>query len=183
MTIRPAELSDAVALGWLLVESLDDAPSADRGPDDFSDDPVEVGSALVERAMRRNHRLLVADVPEGLCGVVRLAPRELLRSRHVADLDLLVHPVARRLGVGSALAGIAVRTAVEAPEVSKLSARVAADDEVLAATLDTSGPWGLERVERAALSRDARLVDVEIRSLWVEGAPRRVEPARRPPPR
>ncbi|MEZ4268599.1 MAG: GNAT family N-acetyltransferase [Myxococcota bacterium] len=154
-------------IGWLILDGLDDAPSGDRGLADVGDEPVDVGSGIVEAAIGNGAWLWVADEHEGIAGGVRVTGRELQRSRHVGDLVVLVHPTARRRGVGTALVKAIVEAARNSSRFSKLSARVAADDEALRRTLMASGPWELERVEIGALARGAARVDVHVFGLQV----------------
>jgi GNAT superfamily N-acetyltransferase len=167
LTVRPADYEDGVPIGWLILDGLDDAPSGDRGLVDVGDEPVDIGSGIVESAISNGAWLWVADERDGIAGGVRLTGRELTRSRHVGDLVVLVHPTARRRGVGTAMVKAIVEAARQSARFAKLSARVAADDEALRRTLMASGPWALERVEIGALARGAMRVDVQVFGLLV----------------
>jgi GNAT superfamily N-acetyltransferase len=163
--VRPADYEDGVPIGWLVLDGLDDAPSADRGVVDVGDEPVEIGSGIVEAAIASGAWLWVADEPDGIAGVVRVTARGLMRSRHVGDVEVLVHPSARRRGVGRELVRAIVDAARASARFAKLAARVAADDEALRRALMAAGPWRLERVETAALGRGVTRVDVEVYGL------------------
>lgn len=162
LLIREARLDDAVPLGSLLLEALDEAPSSPVGLADIGQDPLLVGGELVEGGSSPGAVTLIADTPDGVAGVGQLTPRQLFRARHIADLRILVHPEVRRQGIGGALGQALVRRAVAAQGLRKLAGRVAEDDDGLRATLARCGDWRRERVERLALFRDGKLYHCEV---------------------
>ncbi|MCB9728091.1 MAG: GNAT family N-acetyltransferase [Deltaproteobacteria bacterium] len=167
LRVRAAGYEDGVPIGWLVLDGLDDAPSSDRGPVDVGDEPVDIGTAIVETALARDALLYVAEDEDGVLGAGRVGARELVRSRHVGDLAVLVHPRARRRGVGRALMEALVGGAEASRRFEKLAVRIAADDEALRRTVMGSGAWRLERLEIGALARGERRIDVEVMGLSV----------------
>lgn len=167
MSVRSAGQHDCFALGELLHAALDHAPSSWLGPEDLDRDRLEAGRDLLETAGDKGHDLLVVDVEEGLAGLALVAPKDLARESHVADLAVLVHPGARRSGLGSALVAAALESARRRDDVLKVATRIAAGDEALRRTIARSGPFRRERVEREALAWQGRHADLEVWGLWI----------------
>lgn len=167
IAVRQVRFDDSVALGTLVLEAVYEAPSSGHGPEDLAEDALIVGGDLAEACREGRELVLVAELGGSLAGVARVRQRPLVRSRHVADLEVLVHPAARRCGVGTALIREAIGQADRRPDVRKMSTRVAEDDEGLRAALARTGRWRRERVETLALFRDGALHHWEVWSLGV----------------
>lgn len=165
--IHPAEPDDVHALGTLLREGHEDAPSSDRAQRELPEDPFGAGRELVDLVPGGEERVLVAELDEAIAGFAALIERELVRSSHVAELVLLVHPLVRGRGLGARLARAAVEAARLDPGLRKLSARVADDDEALRRSIAAAGPWERERVERGALARGEVDHDLHVHGLWL----------------
>ncbi len=162
IAVRPATSLDCFAVGCLLMESIESAPSADRGPDELPSAELDAGAEVVEPALANGDVLLVAELDGALAGLVWVWPRELARARHVGDLYVLVHPDARGRGIGSALLDAAWLAAGQGGRaLEKLAVRAASDDDALGCLLAGHG-WRLERVERCALARDEGVFDVMV---------------------
>lgn len=168
MIFRIAEEADVQALGRLLAEGLHDAPSSEYEPDELPPDPTSAGEHLLDRLHVPGSQVLLAVERGAPVGLVRVLRREFLRSRHVADMTILVHPTARLRKIGSDLLGFAEGEAVLGG-ATKLAMRVAQDDEALRALLSARG-WALERVEHGVLRRGGRVIDVGVWARHLEGA-------------
>ncbi len=167
IAIRQVRFDDSVALGTLVLEAVHHARSSSHGPGDLADDALVVGGDLAEASREGRELVLIAELGGALAGMARVRQRPLHRSRHVADLEVLVHPAARRQGVGEALVREAIGRADGRRDVRKVSVRVAEDDEALRRTLARSGRWRRERVETLALFRDGELHHWEVWSMGV----------------
>ncbi len=146
---REARVRDAFALGTLVHEALEAAPSSEAGAHELDDDALSLGVNLLGGA---GVDVIVAEVDGFLAGLARVGRREFLRAQHIADVQLLVHPAARGQGAGRALLEHVWEAFVVGGVYGKLAARVAADDPASRVTFERAG-WVLERTERGALSR------------------------------
>ena len=169
MSVRLATNEDAVGLGTLIREALEDAPSAEIEVWEVEADPLALGRRLVEAGPDEDAGfVLVAEIRGEMAGIARVVRRSLARSRHVGEVQLVVHPSARGTGVGRALLETVVRQAAtsEGPQLRKLVARAAEDDAGLVGLLVALG-WERERSETAGLCRGGRLIDVLVFRWWV----------------
>lgn len=164
MTVRAARESDAFALGLLVTEALDHAPSSEFDAAELATAPQDLGRELVLSAITSGAWLLAAELRYELIGAARLTPREFKRSRHVADVTIVVHPRARRQGCGGELLDAMTAMATDNGKLRKLTSRVAADDLPLRSLLASRG-WQRERLERGALWGDRGQIDVEVMAL------------------
>ncbi len=167
MTVRAVRESDAFALGLLVTEALQQAPSAELDAAEVAATPHDLGRELVTAAVAAGAWLLAGELQYERVGAARLTPREFMRSHHVADLLLLVHPRARRLGCASTLLDEITTLAREQEGLTKLSARVSGHDVALRSLLMNRG-WERERLERGALWSDRGLTDVEVMALYLD---------------
>lgn len=152
LKIRIPTYRDAMVLGMLLQSSLDDAPSSTLEAEELHEDCEEVGRAFVSSMLFGDDSLLVADFLGRLLGIARLYPHEFARASHVATLQLLVSPNARRRGVGRCLLAAALEEAFQVRGYERVEIGVSTLDDGLEQLLaQTPVAWTLERVERAAL--------------------------------
>ena len=124
--------------------SLPEAPSSSEGLADMDEEDLVAGGWLLDENEAGNP-LWVAEGMDGLCGIVRLQSKDLLRSSHVVTLQVLVHPDGRGQGVGRALVEVALCEARDRDDIEKVVVLVAEDDEALASLIDQAGTWRLER--------------------------------------
>jgi len=158
---RQAEEADTVALGVLVLEALPDSPSADVEVLEFPSDPQVLGEDLLMGAMETQGALLmVAEVDGGLAALARTTPRDLVHARHVADVQILVHPEARGEGLATRLLEAIGREARQGG-LRKLALRITDEDRALMGAAARAG-WSLERREQFALRRGERLHHVEV---------------------
>jgi GNAT superfamily N-acetyltransferase len=160
ITVRPMEITDVVPLGELVLEALGQAPSSPRELDEYPGSPLLVGdevSASEEDALAP----LVAELGGALAGFACFERRTMARSSHVIEIRILVHPKARRQGVGGRLLEGAGRQGMCAPRATKLVMTLAQDDVALRATLRRATGWGCEQRSPGAYARGDDRVDVE----------------------
>lgn len=180
MHARHATLADTSAVGILVCESLPESPSSifDRG--DLPNEELDVGREVLERALAAGALTWVLETGEQIAGVAIARQRPLTRASHVADLSILVHPLARRRGGGALLLSAMEDAATRAPDIHKLATRVASDDLALKATLRaSSSSWIPERVELEGLNRGGHFVDTELWGLVVGAGPQPIDCQRR----
>ena len=171
----PRHPGNTSAVGILVCESLPESPSSifDRG--DLPNEELDVGRVL-ERALAAGALTWVLETGEQIAGVAIARQRPLTRASHVADLSILVHPLARRRGGGALLLSAMEDAAMRAPDIHKLATRVASDDLALKATLRaSSSSWIPERVELEGLNRGGDFVDTELWGLVVGAGPQPID--------
>lgn len=161
ITIRPTTSLDCFAVGCLLLESIESAPSADRGPDELPSTELDAGAEIVQPALANGDIQFVAEVDGAIAGIAWVWPRELVRSRHIGDVYVLVHPEARGSGVGAGLVEAVSAAATAGQRLAKLCLRAAADDDALGRLMVSKG-WRLERVELLGLTREEGSVDLMV---------------------
>ncbi len=167
VVVRAARLGEAAAIGQVLVDGLQDAPSAEYAPEEVPSRALDVGKELLgEVDLEADRLLLVAEAGGAMAALARVGPRDFVRSRHIADVLIVVHPAARGIGVGRALLLGVMDTARATGRLRKLVMRVADDDEALVRVVTIAG-WGLERVERGALLREDGERDVHVYASWL----------------
>jgi GNAT superfamily N-acetyltransferase len=160
ITIRPMEITDVVPLGELVLEAVGEAPSSPRELDEYPGSPLLVGdeiSACEEDALAP----LVAELHGDLAGFASFERRSMARSSHVVEIRILVHPKARRKGVGATLLTGARRHGLEITGVEKVVMSLAGDDVALRATLAQDPGWQREQCAPGAYARPGGSVDVE----------------------
>jgi len=164
--IRWAHRSDAHAVGMLVLDALEDAPSSEVGLEDVYTDPREFGEQLLGGAAAV---LVIERLGHGILGGARIVPREFIRASHVAEVAIVVHPQFRGRGVGRTLVQGVERELQEEGRYSKLVVRVAADDLGLATVLkQVPAAWTRERVERNALCRHGQTLDMHLYALLLD---------------
>ena len=158
VTVRRAQVRDAGAIGLLLLESLPDNPSARMDIDDLPPDPRSAGQDVVELALSRGDGLLLVEWRDLLVAVAHLRPKDLVRSRHVAVLNLVMHPNARHV---NALRPLVDATLAHAGQtgVEKITLDVVEGDPLLSDLVDESA-WWIERRRAGASRVDGELMDV-----------------------
>ena len=167
LTLRRPISTDAFALGTLLAQGLCDAPSSIFDPIELNPNALVVGQEIMTLAQEQGHLIQVADLAYELAGVVRATPKEFVRSSHVADVTILVHPRVRRQHIGSALLEAITTKAWRTENICRLSMRIAADDIASQTLLQSSG-WLMERHEPDALWRSDQMIAVQTWSLLRE---------------
>jgi len=169
---RRANLGDTVAAGVLVCDALPASPSSVFDRVDFPLDEGEIGREVLEQPMAAGDLVWVLEAGDQIAGLGVARHRPLERASHVADLTLLVHPVARGRGGGLTLLLAMERAARASTRTHKLVVRVACDDEALKATLAASGAgWRSERVEVEGIRRAGVLLDTELWGLVVGAGP------------
>ena len=111
--VRPATFHDTLALGLLIQEALPLSPSSVLNEGTVPQEAFLTGSEVLEGAMVGTEDLLIAEVEEEVAGLVLLKPKELVRSKHVARLQLVVHPEAPGQEVRVALLRAALERSAE----------------------------------------------------------------------
>lgn len=141
LDLRAPEEGDLAAVAAL----FERIPEGERHflKDDAASDPAQLGNWLEDR---RCHRLLAVAPDGSVLGYASIRPG-VGWSSHVGELALVVDPVARRRGVGRALARRAVRLALEL-ELTKIVVEVVAEQSSAIAMFETLG------FEAEALLRD-----------------------------
>ena len=160
ITTRDCELTDIVPLGDLALEALPSAPSSPQEVDEVPGSPLLLGEEI---SFRGDHDLrpIVAEISGELAGFATFERRSMARSHHVVEVRLLVHPQARRRGVGARLMDEVALKFKDHPNVNKLVMIVAADDAALLHVVDRANGWVREQRCRAAWARGEDRVDVE----------------------
>ncbi|TNF32622.1 MAG: GNAT family N-acetyltransferase [Deltaproteobacteria bacterium] len=148
--IRPADPADAVAIGRIMLRAFRDAPSAPYEAEELGEDVEGLGRDLLRSARSDGHLMLVTEVGATPVAVARVAPRDLARSHHIAQVVLCVDPEWRGRGVGEATLRAAEERAFSELRVERLELRIASNDEALLA-LARRGGYRCERTERGAL--------------------------------
>ena len=172
MHARPANLGDTVAAGVLVCDALPASPSSVFDRVDFPLDEEEIGQEVLAAPLAAGDLVWVLEAGDQIAGLAVARRRPLARASHVADLTLLVHPVARGRGGGLTLLAAVEQAATESSLIHKLVVRVAADDVVLKATLDGAGSgWSPERIEIQGMRRGATTLDTELWGLVVGAGP------------
>lgn len=169
LRIREPTFEDAPVIGMLVKSALYDAPSAPLDADELGDDLDQIGRDFVSAVAFGNESLLFAELGRHAAGIARLVPREFVRGRHVATLQLLVAQSMRGRGIGRRLRDAALAEGFERRGFERIEMAVASHDlglERLVGT-DEHAAWTLERVERRGLRVDGRYRDVAI---WVTDA-------------
>ena len=168
MIVSPATFSDLNAIGVLIAESAMHTLSSPHHETEMARESFGLAQDYVGNRIDSGDIALKLEVGEHLaaCGVIR--PRVLVRSSHVGELLILVHPEARRRGVGQTLMSHLMIAACARSALRKLSVRVNEEDQALRALLGGQGGWVVERVEHNALRIDA--VDVAVQ-VWAYQLP------------
>ena len=164
--VRPAKSSDWHAVGVLVQEAIFDAPSSLYTFEDLPIDPLKLGQQLTRLGEEDVAACLVADVGLGLGGVCHVLWGEFSRCRHSVHASLLVHPGARRQGVGRELLRVMAERFREDREISKISLSVSETDPVLERLVASEG-WCLERVSPLALDLAGKKVALRLWALDV----------------
>ncbi len=173
MITRKARLGDTHAVGSMICDALAHSPSSVFDRADLAVDEFEVGRELMSAPLAAGDLVWVLEAGQQIAGFALARARTLHRSSHVADLALVVHPIARGRGGGATLLAAIEGAARDAADLHKLVHRVAVDDEALKATLrSSSSPWVCERHECEGLRRGAHFVDTELWGLVVGAGPR-----------
>jgi hypothetical protein len=163
MHARSANLGDTIAVGALICDALPASRSSayDRG--DFPLDEREIGRDVVVGPLAAGHLVWVLETGDQIAGLALARRRLLQRASHVADLTLLVHPLARGRGGGLTLLAAIEHAATTSPLIHKLAALVASDDDALKATLlAANSGWCRERIVVQGMRRGAATVDSEL---------------------
>lgn len=172
MRARIANLGDTSAVGALVCDALPLSPSSIFDRSDFPLDEVEVGREALVAPLSAGELVWILEAGDQIAGFACTRRRPLRRASHVADVTLVVHPVARGRGGGGTLLTALERAARDAADIHKLVMRVAVDDVALQATLLASkAPWRRERIEYEGLRRAASFVDTELWGLIVGAGP------------
>lgn len=168
MIVSPATFSDLNAVGVLIAESAMHAPSSPHHETEMTRESFGLAQDYVANRIDNGDIALKLEVGERLaaCGVIR--PRVLVRSSHVGELLILVHPGARRRGVGQTLMSHMMIAARARSALRKLSVRVNEDDQAFLSLLGGQEGWTMERLEHNALRIDA--VDVAVQ-VWAHELP------------
>ena len=172
MRARPANLGDTIAAGVLVCDALLASPSSVFDRVDFPLDEEEIGREVLVGPLAAGDLVWVLEAGDQIAGLAVARRRPLQRASHVADLTLLVHPVARGRGGGLTLLAAIERAARTSQLIHKLVIRVASDDLPLKATLNTAATgWCRERVEINGMRRGAATLDTELWGLVLGAGP------------
>ena len=172
MRARPANLGDTIAAGVLVCDGLPAAPSSVYDRVDFALDEEEVGREVLVGPLSAGDLVWVLEAGDQIAGFALARHRPLQRASHVADLTLLVHPVARGRGGGLTLLAAIEGAARTSLSIHKLVVRVASDDHALKATLHSAqSGWRRERVEVNGMRRGGTTLDTELWGLVVGAGP------------
>ena len=166
--VRPATSTDWHAVGVLVQEGIFDAPSSLYTLDDLPIDPLKLGQQLTRLGEEDVAVCLVADVGLGLGGICHVLWGEFSRCRHSVHASLLVHPGARRLGVGRELLRVMAEHFRGDDCVSKITLSVSETDQNLERLVVSEG-WRLERASPLALDLEGRKVALRHWALDVAG--------------
>ena len=160
ITTRDTVLTDIVPLGELALEAITSAHSSPQELDEVPQSPLILGEEI---SLRGDEDLapIVAEISGDLAGFASFERRSMARSAHVVEVRLLVHPEARRQGVGHRLMEAVHRRFEGHSSVHKLVMIVAADDDALLRLLESASGWVREQRCRSAWARGAGRVDVE----------------------
>lgn len=161
--IRIPSFDDAATLGVLISSALARAPSAPIERDELGADLEQVGRDFVAASLFGNETLLLAMLGRHPAGTARLIPREFVRARHIATLQILVAPSLRGRGVGRRLRDAALAEAFDRRHYERVEMVVANHDTGLARLVSGRG-WSLERIEQNGLYSEGALRDVAV---WV----------------
>jgi len=148
--VRPAGAGDVAAIGRVMVRSAIDAPSGIYELAELGDDVDGLGRDVLRAARLDGHLVLLTEVGMTPVALARVVPRDLERSRHIAQVLVCVDPEWRGRGIGDATLRAAERRAFHDLRVERLELRVAADDAPLLRLARRHG-YRRERVERGAL--------------------------------
>lgn len=165
--IRIPTFDDAATIGLLIASALDHAPSAPIERDELGPDLEQVGRDFVAASLFGSETLLLATLGRHAAGTARLIPREFVRARHIATLQILVAPALRGRGVGRRLRDAALAEAFERRHYERIEMLVANHDTGLARLVAEHG-WSLERIEQNGLLSEGALRDVAV---WVAERP------------
>ena len=172
MIARRANLGDTQAVGNMICDALPLSPSSVYDRADLALDEFEVGRELLGAALAAGDLAFVLEAGQQIAGLALARSRPLKRASHVADLMLVVHPLARGRGGGLTLLEAIEKGAEERSDLHKVVMRVALDDEALKATLRASAStWICERHEYEGLRRGAHFIDTELWALIVGAGP------------
>ena len=164
--VRAATFHDTLAVGQLIQAALPLSPSSTLNEGVIPHNAFITGSELLEGPMSGIEDLLIAEVDEEVAAIAHLKPKELVRSRHVARLQLLIHPEVPRKQVEDALMQSALERSAERGLI-KLVIDVAQPDLELAALVERGQGWWSERVRRGALRWRGSAVDVTTWARWI----------------
>ena len=178
--VRPVTFRDTAAVGMLLQAALSRSPSSKMDVEDISDEAFIAGSDVVEPAVISEEVLLIAEIAGDVAGMAHVKRKELVRSRHVGRLELIIHPDAPGLQVGRELLTAALDASGHRG-FFKIVLDVSAPDRVLQEIVDARGGWWAERVRPGALTWGGEKVDVTTWAHWIrEGPGTSAEPPRKP---
>lgn len=158
--VRPATTRDWHAVGSLVLESVQEAPSSPFGYEDLPADPLLLGRQIIRIGDEAMAASLIAETHLGLTGLAQVVYGEFARCSHSGLLSLLVHPAARNQGVGRRLLRETIAYLATSDTVQKLTIHVAETDEELL-HLVGSEHWRLERVCPEALDLGRRVVNLQ----------------------
>lgn len=168
--IREAALQDTLVVGELIQQSLHSSPSSTLDEGVVPQEAFITGHDLLEAAVEGEEDLLIAEVDGEVAGIAQLKAKELVRSRHVGRLQLLVHPDVPFESVATALVKAALDVGLER-ELIKVIMDVSSPDERLRKLVERGEMWWTERVRPGALLWESTLVDVTTWACWVQGPP------------
>ncbi|MEE2779016.1 MAG: GNAT family N-acetyltransferase [Myxococcota bacterium] len=164
--MRAATFHDTLAVGQLIQVALPLSPSSTLNEGAIPHNAFITGSELLEGPMTGIEDLLIAEMDEEIAAMAHLKPKELVRSRHVARLQLLIHPDIPREPVEDALMQAALERGAERG-LTKVVIDVAHPDLELAALVERGQGWWSERVRRGALRWQGSAVDVTTWARWI----------------
>ena len=169
LLIRIPTFEDAATIGLHIASALDHAPSAPIERDELGADLEQVGRDFVAASLFGSETLLLATLGHHAAGTARLIPREFMRARHIATLQILVAPSLRGRGIGRRLRDAALTEAFERRRYERIEMLIANHDSALARLVAGRG-WSLERLEQHGLLSEGALRDVAV---WVADRPDR----------
>lgn len=129
IVVEEARVEDARELFALHLEVLAEGRYFITEPHEFSGSVDQKARLVTELRAAGNSVFLVARHRARVVGFVTLSGGTLRRMRHVAKLEIMVHPTARGIGVGRALMEAAIAWATASPVVTKIGLAVFADND------------------------------------------------------
>ena len=162
MIVSPVEPSDLGAIGLLIAESAMSALSSPHDEREMIQEGLHLAHMHVGSRVEVGDIALKVERGDQLAAFGVIRPRVLVRSSHVGEAQLLVHPHARRHGIGLLLIEHLTLAACSTSALRKLSMRVNEEDSALISLLRAQTGWARERVELGALTIGDRDVAVEV---------------------
>ncbi len=157
--IQDATEAETAGLGVIVAEGISNSFSDIMSPEEAGEDLLRLVEDFLYNACRTDGGFVrIITVDNRVAGAAQIIPRDLLRSRHVADVRLTIRPAFRRQGWGRRLLKDVTIQSRSRGILRKLCVTCAEDDHALVTLLSREN-WELERREIAGMRRDGAFVD------------------------